>query len=80
MPTKNKIPLTLTAQQRDLILKYIHLITNEEISQLLTISLKKEGKYEIYMTEEQLEDLCGNICAISNSEKDLNCLYFWKKN
>ena len=57
MPTKNKIPLTLTPQQRDLLLKYIHLILNEEITQLLTIALKKEDTYEIYMTEEQLEDL-----------------------
>ena len=31
MPTKNKIPLTLTAQQRNLLLKYIHQIVDEEI-------------------------------------------------
>jgi len=70
MPTKNIIPLALTAQQRNLLLKYSHLILNEEITQLLTIALKKEDTYEIYMTEEQLEDLSDNLCAILYDEKD----------
>ena len=70
MPTKIKIPLTLTTQQRNLLLKYIHLILNEEITQLITIALKKEDTYEIYMTEEQLEDLSDNLCSILYDEKD----------
>ena len=61
VPIKNKIPLILTTQQRNLLLKYIHLIEDEEISQLLTIALKKDDKYEIHITEEQLEGLSGRI-------------------
>ena len=70
MTTKNNIPLTLTTQQRELLFKYIHLLKDEEITQLLTIALKKDDKYEIYLAEEQIEDLCETLFSIATDEVD----------
>ena len=69
-PMKDKTTISLSKKQRDLLLKYESYFTDLELFRLISIAVKKGKNYEIYLDEEQMEDLCDQIFTISDNEED----------
>lgn len=67
---KDKLPLKLTSTQRQLLLDYKHFILDQDITRAISIAIKKNSKYEIYLSYEDFEDLIDYVCAIANHEED----------
>jgi len=70
MTTQPKLPLFLSTNQRDLLLKYRSQLTDQEIRKQVTGARRNNDQYEINVTIKQVDDLYGNICSIGNREKD----------
>ena len=65
-----KIAITLSKKQRDLLLKYESYFDDHELFRTISIAVKKGKNCEIYLDEEQLEDLCDQIFNISDNQED----------
>ena len=65
-----KLILKLPASQRQLLLDYKSYILDLDIIRAISVAVKKNGKYEMYFSYEDFEDLIGHVCAIANHEKD----------
>ena len=66
----NNKTIPLSPEQRDLLLKYEPYFASHELFRMVSIAVKKGKNYEIYLTKEQLEDLCDQIFTISEKEDD----------
>jgi len=64
------ITIRLSKAQRDILFKYQKDFSDVELAQLLSLALKKGGEYEFHLTEEQLDDLVNELCAVSNHTKN----------
>ena len=65
-----KITISLSKKQRDLLLKYKPYFDDHELFRLISIAIKKGKSYEIYVDEEQLEDLCCQTFDLSSGEEN----------
>ena len=65
-----KTAITLSKKQRDLLLKYEPYFDDHELFRTISVAVKKGKNYEIYLDEEQFEDLCDQIFDISDSQED----------
>jgi hypothetical protein len=68
MEEKNII--ILTPAQRDLLLKYEPYFADPDLFRQISVAVKKGNKYEIFLTENQLEDLLDQISELSNHEEN----------
>ena len=51
-------------------LKHQAEFADPELTRLCCMAMKKGNAYRIHLTEGQIEDLCGELSAIANHEKD----------
>jgi len=62
--------IKLTPIQRQLLLEDVtDYILDLDIQRAISAAISKNGKYHIYLTYDQLEDLIGNICFVANHEE-----------
>ena len=66
----DKINISLTKKQRDLLLKYEPFFVDHELFRLIAIAVKKGNKYEIFPDGDQLEDLLDQVSEFCNNETD----------
>ena len=66
----DKIAIRLSESQRNLLLQYQVEFFDLDLSRVLSLALKKEDGYEIYLTNDQVNDLHGELCAVSNHTKN----------
>jgi hypothetical protein len=66
----DKITISLSKEQRDLLLKYEPYFDDHELFRLISVALKKGNNYEICLDEEQLDDLCDQIFELSENEEE----------
>ena len=71
----DKITITLSKEQRELLLKYEPYFDDHELFRLISIALQKGKNYEICLSEEQLDDLCDYIFEISENEEEEEQVY-----
>ena len=71
MTTQPKLPLFLSTNQRDLLLKYQSQLTDRKIKKKIIDAHRNDDQYAINLTEEQIDDLYDNICLIANNENDI---------
>ncbi len=67
---EDKITIPLTKKQRKLLLTYEPFYEDQELFRLVSITVKKGQKYEIYPEPQQLEELLDQIGEFSNNEQD----------
>jgi len=67
---EEKLTISLSKEQRDLLLKYKSYFDDHELFRLISTAVKKGKNYEIYLVEEQLRDLLDQISELSNNEDD----------
>jgi hypothetical protein len=67
---KNKILVELTKTQRDLLSQYSTYFDNDELVQLISISLLKNNKYQIHFTLNQLDELIDIVYNLSEYESN----------
>ena len=66
----DKQKIILSKHQRDLLLEYVSpYILDEEIERAISTVIPKNSKCHIYLAEEDVEELLGSICFVSNHEK-----------
>ena len=66
----NKVKIILSKHQRSILLEEVRdYILDEDTEKAISISISKNGKYNIYLTPDELEDLIGNICFVVNHEE-----------
>jgi hypothetical protein len=65
-----KITISLSKKQRDLLLKYEPYFADIELFKMLSIAVKKGSTYEICLTEEKVEELLDQVAELSNSEEN----------
>jgi len=59
---KEKQLLKLTSVQRQLLLEEVRdYILDMDIQRAISAAISKNGKYQIYLTYDQSEDLIGNV-------------------
>ena len=66
----NKIALKLSGSQRNILLKYQSQLMDQQLSKLISIALKKHNKYEVYLTDGQVKDLCEQFYTVAEREKN----------
>ena len=67
---KDEITISLTADQRNLLLKYEPYFADSDLFRLVSIALKKGKSFEICLDENQLECLLDQMAELSNNEDD----------
>ena len=67
---EDKISVSLTKKQRDLLLKYEPFYIDHKLFRLVSIAVKKSKNYEIYPDPKQLEDLLDQISEFCNNEEN----------
>ena len=66
----DKLKITITKHQRDLLLKHVEpYIIDTETNRAISTVISKNGKCHIYLADDDLEDLIGSICFVSNHEE-----------
>lgn len=65
-----KITLSLSTSQRNLLLKYEPFFADHDLFRLISVAIKKGKHYEISLEDSQLEDLLDQIAELSNHEED----------
>ena len=65
----DKIAVPLSKSQRDLLIEHQTEFSDLDLTRVLSLALKKDNGYEIYLTNDQLNDLGEELCAISNYTK-----------
>ena len=66
----NKLKITITEHQRDLLIKHVEpYILDEETVKSISTVISKNGKCHFYLNPEDLENLIGNCCFVANHEK-----------
>ena len=72
---EEKLTISLSEEQRDLLLKYKSYFDDHGLIRLISVAVKKGNNYEICLDEEQLDDLCDQIFEISENEEDEEQVY-----
>ena len=67
---EDKITISLSASQRNLLLKYKSNFADHQLFRLISVALKKGKNYEIFLDEDQLEELLNQIIELSGHEND----------
>ena len=67
---EDKLILKLSVSQRQLLLDYKSYILDLDIVRAISVAVKKNSKYEVYLSHEDFEELIGYVCAIANHEED----------
>ena len=67
---EDKITIPLSATQRDLLLEYESYFADHALFRLISVALKKGKNYEIYLDQEELEDLLDQVSDLCNMEED----------
>ena len=70
-----KITISLSKKQRDLLLNYEACFSDSELFRIISIAIKKGKNYEIYLDEEQLDsflDQIGDLCD-NEEDEDIQC-------
>ncbi|MEN6308802.1 MAG: plasmid pRiA4b ORF-3 family protein [Anaerohalosphaeraceae bacterium] len=67
---KDKIIISLSRSQRDLLLKYESDFFDHDLFRLISIAIRNGKKYDIYLDEDQLDKLLGQISELSNNEEN----------
>ena len=68
MDNHKTIPLSL--KDRELLLKYEPYFANHELFRMVSIAVKKGKHYELYFTEEQLDEFLEQLAELCNHEED----------
>jgi hypothetical protein len=63
-----KILLSLSVSQRDLLLKYEPYFTDHNLFRLISVSIKRDNAYEINLSCEQLKALLDQVWELYSSE------------
>lgn len=66
----DKIAIPLSESQRNSLLQYQVEFFDLDLSRVLSLALKKEDGYEIYLTNDQVIDLHGELSAVANHKKN----------
>lgn len=66
----DKITISLSSEQRNLLLKHEPFFSNHDLFRLVSIAAKKGENYEIYFSEEEIEDFSEQIAEFCNNEED----------
>ena len=69
-PMEDKITISLSKKQRDLLLKYEPYFSDHELFKLISIAVTKGKDYEIYLDEEQIGNLLDQITDFQNQEEN----------
>jgi len=72
---EEKVSISLMPVQRDLLLKYESDFVDSALFRLISVSIKKGNTYEIYLHENQLEELLNQIFELSKHEKNEKLVY-----
>lgn len=67
---EDKITISLSSEQRNLLLKYEPYFANHDLFRLVSIAAKRGKKYEIYFSEEELDLFIEQIAEFCNNEED----------
>ena len=66
----DKIKIILSGHQRNLLLEDVKdYIFNRETERAISAAISKNGKYHIYLTPEDLEELIGSVSFVHNHEE-----------
>ena len=66
----DKLKITITKYQRDLLLKHVEpYILDEETNRAISTVISKNGKCHIYLSAYDLEELIGSCCFVVNHEE-----------
>ncbi len=66
----DKLTISLSSEQRDLLLKYESSFNDNELFRSISIAVKKGKNYEIYLEEEDIQGLLNQLTQLSYNEKD----------
>ncbi len=69
------IAISLSKEQRDLLLKFEPYFANHELFRLISIAVKKGKSYEIFFTEEQINEFLEQMAGLCNNEADEETQY-----
>lgn len=67
---EDKLAITLSAAQRNLLLEYEPYLVDIDLFRLVSVAIKKGDTYEIYLDDEQLDDLLEQVSEAANDEED----------
>jgi len=67
-PMEEKLTVSLSPTQRDLLLTYEPYFSDPELFRLISTAVKKGSRYEIMLDEDQLEDLYDQVSDIFDIE------------
>lgn len=67
-PMEEKLTISLSPTQRDLLLTYEPYFSDPELFRLISMAVKEGDSYEIMLDEDQLEDLYDQVCDIFDIE------------
>ena len=66
----DKLKITLSKHQRNILLEHVEpYILDEDTKRAISAALSKNGKYHIYISDDDLEDLIGSVCFVANHEE-----------
>lgn len=69
-PNNDKLKITITKYQHELILEHVSLyIIDSDIEDVISNAIPKKGKCHIYFTPEELESFIGTMCFVANHEE-----------
>lgn len=66
----DKMAITLTDSQRELLLKYKSCFADHGLFRRISLAVKEGDDFEIYLNDEELEDLMDQVSDFTNHEKD----------
>ena len=70
-----KITISLSPENRELLLKYEPFFANHELFRMVSIAIPKGKHYELYFTEEQLGEFLEQLAELCNHEEDEEAQY-----
>ncbi len=70
-----KVEITLLKHHRELLMGEVEpYILDSEIQKTISIAISKNGKYHIYLSPDDINELIGNVCFVANHEDGNNDL------
>jgi hypothetical protein len=71
----DNITISLSKEQRDLLLKYEPFFSSHELFRLISIAVKRDKNYELTFTEDQLDEFLEQLAELCNNEEDEEAQY-----
>jgi hypothetical protein len=72
---EDKTTIPLSQENRELLLKYEPYFANHDLFRMVSIAVKKGKNYELYFTEEQLDEFLEQLAELCNNEEDEETQY-----